>query len=72
MNDKENNTYHLDKTAFSKMSFEEANNHYGYWKDKSLKERVDAGFYLIYQMYGVNKDTPLDKTVFSKRKHKNG
>lgn len=72
MKDEEVKKYALDKTAFSKMSFEEANNHYGYWKNKSMKERINAAFYLIYQMYGVNKHTPIDKTVFSKRKHKHG
>lgn len=69
MKDKEVKKYPFDKTAFSKMSFEEANNHYGYWKNKTMKERIDAAFYLIYQIYNVNKHTPLDKTVFSKRKH---
>jgi hypothetical protein len=64
--------YRLDKTVFRQMTFEEADKHYGYWKDKSLKERWDAGCYLSMQMYGCDKYTPLDKTVFNKRKHKNG
>ncbi|HSZ85790.1 MAG TPA: hypothetical protein VK787_07150 [Puia sp.] len=66
------NKYRLDKTAFQAMTFEEADNHYGYWKGRSLKERWDAGCYLSMQMYGCDKNTPLDKTVFNKRKHKNG
>jgi len=66
------NPYKLDRTAFQGMTFEEADNHYGYWKDKSLKERLNAGCYLSMQMFGCDKHTPIDKTVFSKRKHKNG
>ena len=63
------NPYSLDKTAFQAISFEEANDHNGYWKNKSLKERWDAGCYLSMQMYGCDKHTPIDKTVFSCRKH---
>jgi len=71
MNDEEN-IYKLDRTAFQRMTFEEADNHYGFWKDKSLKERWNAGCYLSMQMFGCNKHTAIDKTVFNKRKHKNG
>jgi hypothetical protein len=64
--------YKLDKTAFQAMTVEEADTHYGYWKNKSYKERLEAGCYLIEQFYGVTKRTPLDKTIFTKRKHKHG
>jgi hypothetical protein len=64
--------YKLDKTAFQAMTVQEADNHHGYWKNKSLKERLDAACYLINQFYGATPQTPLDKTVFTKRKHKNG
>lgn len=59
----------MDKTAFKVQSFEEADNHYGTWKDKSCSERLDAAFYLINMVYGVRPSTKLDRTVFSKRKH---
>ena len=42
----EQNPYKFDRTAFQVMTFEEADNHHGYWKNKSLKERWDAGCYL--------------------------
>lgn len=64
--------YSLDKTAFQGMTVQEADHHYGYWKNKSMKERIDAAFYLINQFYGTTSKTPVDKTVFTKRKHKNG
>ncbi len=62
--------YRLDKTAFQSSRLEEADNHYGYWKHKTLKERLDAAFFLIQQVYGTTNSTPLDKTIFSKGKHK--
>jgi hypothetical protein len=66
------NPYKFDRTAFQAMSFEEAADHYGYWKDRPVKERWDAGCYLSMKMYGCDKHTPIDKTVFNKRKHSDG
>lgn len=54
------------------MTVKEAGDHYGYWKTKSYKERLEAACYLINQFYGTTPETPVDKTVFTKRKHKNG
>lgn len=68
----EEKKYRLDKTAFQAMSVEEANEHYGFWKNKSYKERLTAGCYLIEQFYGVSSKTPIDKTAFTKRKHRHG
>jgi hypothetical protein len=61
--------YRMDKTAFKVQTFEEADNHYGPWENKSTKERLDAASYLICQYYKVTPSTKLDRTVFSKRKH---
>jgi hypothetical protein len=63
--------YTIDKTAFQAMTLQEADRHYGYWKNKSMKERLDAACYLINQFYRTNPHTPIDKNVFTKRKHKN-
>ena len=70
--DEASKKYTLDKTAFQAMTVQDADNHYGYWKNKSLKERLNAACYLINQFYGVTPQTPIDKTVFTKRKHRNG
>ena len=51
------------------MKVEEADNHVGYWKKKTLEERLDAVCFLIHQFYGTTPETPIDKSVFSKRKH---
>jgi hypothetical protein len=61
--------YRLDKTAFKIQSFEEADDHYTPWKDKSTGERLDAAFYLISMAFKVKPSTKLDRTIFSKRKH---
>ncbi len=61
--------YRLDKTAFKATTFEEADNHYYYWKDKSYDERIDAAFFLINQVYKITSSTKVDRTIFSKRKH---
>jgi hypothetical protein len=65
----EERQYKFDRAAFQGITFEEAGDHYGYWKDRPLKERWDAGCYLSMKMYGYDKHTPMDKTVFTKRKH---
>lgn len=70
--DDQSKKYRLDKTAIQGSKVEEADHHYGYWKTKSLKERLEAACYLINQFYGTTAQTPVDKTVFTKRKHKNG
>lgn len=67
----EEKKYRLDKTAFQAMSAEEADIHYGFWKKKSMQERLNAACYLINQFYSVTEKTPVDKTVIKKRKHKN-
>ena len=68
----EEKKYKLDKTAFQAMTVEEADSHYNFWKNKSYKERLTAGCYLIEQFYGVTSHTPINKSAFSKRKHLNG
>lgn len=59
----------MDKTAFKIQTFEEADNHYGSWENKSTKDRLDAASYLICMAFRVKPSTKLDRTIFSKRKH---
>jgi hypothetical protein len=61
--------YRMDKTAFKIQTFEEADNHYGSWENKSTKDRLDAASYLICMAFRVKPSTKLDRTIFSKRKH---
>lgn len=62
--------YKLDRTAFKAFTFEEADNHYAYWENISLKERLEAAYYLIQSAYGyIGSDLPpVDRTLFSTRK----
>ena len=63
--------YRLDKTAFLAMNVQLADHNFGYWKSKSMTERLNAACYLINKFYGTTPQTPVDKTVFTKRKPKN-
>jgi len=62
------NKFRLDRTAFKATNAAEADDHVTYWKDKSYKERLEAAWMLINQVYGTTSETKLDRTVFSKRK----
>ena len=52
------NKYRLDKTAFAVMSFEESDNHYGHWKNKSYSERLDAAFFFDSSVIWYYKQDP--------------
>ena len=62
--------YKLDRTAFQAKTFEEADNHYSYWENKTFKERLEAANYLIQSAYGyLGKSLPpVDRTYFTTRK----
>ena len=62
--------YKLDRSAFSASTFEEANNNYSYWQNKTLKERLEAAYYLITTAYNYSPQTPpeLDRSYFTMRK----
>jgi hypothetical protein len=60
--------FRLDRTVFAASNATDADNHMKYWKDKTYSERLEAAFFLINQAYGIDANTPLDRTVFSVRK----
>jgi len=60
--------YRLDRTAFKATNAVDADDHVTDWNDRSYKERLEAAWYLINQVYGTTPETKLDRTVFSKRK----
>ena len=63
--------FRMDKGFSKAQSFEEADNQYAYWKDKSPEERLAAAAFLIAQAYGMPDflHEKMDKTYFSVRKH---
>ena len=64
--------YKFDRTAFKASTFQEADDHYTYWKHKSLKERLEAACYLITSAYNFSSENlpALDRSYFTTRKFK--
>ena len=62
--------YKLDRTYFKASTFQEADNNYFYWQDKTLRERLEAAYYLITSAYNFSPETPpsIDRTYFATRK----
>ena len=61
----------MDKTAFKKQSFEEADNNRKFWLSKTPGERLISAYRLSLRAYGFDPDDPpeMQKHIFSKRKH---
>ena len=64
--------YPLDRTYFKASTFQEADDHFTYWKQKTLKERLEAAYYLITSAYNLSSTDAyrIDKNYFTSRKHK--
>lgn len=64
-------SFRLDKTAFKKVSHMDSGNDRTYWLSKTPMERFEAAWYLISQTYGFDLENPppMDKRLFSARKH---
>lgn len=63
--------YRMDKTAFRAYNMEEHGNiDMGYWKAKTVEERLEASIILIEAAYGIEDflQHPVDKSVFTVRK----
>jgi len=62
----------LDKSAFKKQTFEEADRNRAYWMSKTPMERLIAAHRLSLRAYGYDPDNPprMDKTFFKKRVRK--
>jgi len=63
--------FKLDRTAFKKQSFKEADQTTAYWLTQSIEKRLAASFYLNSIAYNFDMNNPpkMDKNVFSMRKH---
>ena len=66
----ENKQYRLDRTKFKIQTFQEADMQYDFWKEKSVKERLEAAYYLISAAFNFDINNPprMDKSTFSSRK----
>jgi hypothetical protein len=61
--------YKLDRTVLQLMTFEEADDHITYWKNKTETERLNAACFLINQIFGTSPDDKIDLRFTDKRKH---
>ena len=61
--------YRMDRTVASKLTFEEADDHVTFYKDKTYIERLNAACFIINHIFQVTPTTKLKKNVVQKRKH---
>ena len=64
----EGEQYKMNRSITSALTFEEANDHYSYWVDKTPDERLNAACFIINQIFGVTPQTKVDRTIITARK----
>lgn len=64
----ENQSYRLDRTKVTSLTFNEADDHVNYWLEKTEDERLNAACYIINQIFGVTPKTKVDRTITDMRK----
>jgi hypothetical protein len=63
--------YIMDRTILKSMTFEEADDHVTYWKNKTEGERLNAACFIINQIFGISSFNKIDFQFTDKRKHLN-
>lgn len=61
--------YKMDRTVVSKSTFEEADDHVTFYKDKTPLERLNYACDIINSIFDSTPEKKVDKTIFSSRKH---
>jgi hypothetical protein len=64
----ERESYRLDRTKITSLTFNEADDHVNYWAEKTEDERLNAACFIINQIFGVTPQTKVDRTINDKRK----
>ena len=59
----------MDRTVVSKLTFEEADDHVTFYKDKTPLERLNYACVIINSIFDSTPEMKVDRTVFSSRKH---
>lgn len=59
----------MNRTIVSKSSFEEADDHVTFYKDKTPLERLNYACDIINSIFNSTPQQKVDRTVFSSRKH---
>ena len=61
--------FKMDRTVVSKSTFEEADDHVTFYKDKTPLERLNCACDIINSIFDSSPEKKVDRTVFSSRKH---
>ena len=61
--------FRMDRTVVSKLTFEEADDHVTFYKDKTPLERLNYACDIINSIFDSTPEMKVDRTVFSSRKH---
>lgn len=59
----------MNRSIVSKSSFEEADNHVDFYKDKTPLERLNYAYDSINSIFNSNPNQKVDRTVFYAIKH---
>lgn len=59
----------MDRTVVSKLTFEEADDHVTFYKDKTPLERLNYACDIINSIFDSNPEKEVDRTIISSRKH---
>lgn len=61
--------YRMDRTVATKLTFEQADDHVTFYKDKTYFERLNNACFIINHIFQVTPTTKLDRSIIHKRKH---
>jgi hypothetical protein len=61
--------FRMNRRIVSKSSFEEADDHVTFYKDKTPLERLNYACDIINSIFDSNSKKKVDRTIFSSRKH---
>ncbi len=61
--------FRMDRSVVSKSSFEEADDHVTFYKNKTPLERLNCVCDIINSIFNSSPEQKVDRTVFSSRKH---
>jgi hypothetical protein len=61
--------YKMDRTVISKLSYEDADDHVTFYKDKTPLVRLNHACFIINSIFNVTPFTKVDRKITFARKH---
>lgn len=61
--------FRMDRTVVTKSTFEEADDHVTFFKDKTPLERLNHACFIINSIFKVSPHTKVDRKITFARKH---